>query len=270
MIERYFAVMSKLISHPIIPPCEFDVGRSPGDLWDWFSSKEFELDEYHRGQRSVVSDDEEFLNQFLWHPNSRFFWDEVRPIAHCARVGLFGDNVRIRISVQCEPYDAVVIDELTNKEVFIEATSTVDGQHEKMNFRHRRLYGRSPAFQRIKYDGTKNTKYTIPNIYDSTDKPIAASVKNISEKLWEIISNRIRAKERKNYRHGIWLIVSFDDFLTFGSERKVAGLLEERLAAECLGRSQFRKIVLAGCKGRILIDACNSEETRTSAFILAP
>jgi len=194
--------MSKLAEHPILPPREIQRLRNPSELLDWFSSKETELDVYLDEKQSTITDDEEFFDKHLWHQNTRFFWLEICPIAHCARARLFSEGACMSISTEYQSYDATVEDNLNGGKTFIEATSTVDGQDEKISFLHRRLYGRSPAFQKIKYDGTKNTSYKIPNSYNSGDKPIATGVDEIFEKLWEKISKRIRAKETKNYPIG--------------------------------------------------------------------
>lgn len=266
----YVAAMPKLIDHPIVPRSDFEIERTPEELWDWFTSRELELDEYHSGQRAIIADDEEFLDQVLWHPNARFFWDEIRPIAHCARVELFGENALIIISTQCEPYDAIVVDKLTEEKIFLEATSTMDGQDQRMNYRHVKQYGRSPAFQKIRYEGNNNTGFDIPNVYESDEKPIAVGVDEVASKLWDTINTRIKEKEKKGYPDKTWLIVSFEDFLTFNSEDRMVKILEALLTIEVLGKSQFSSIVLAGCAGRILINADNRETPRTSVVISAP
>lgn len=262
--------MSKLKNHPIIPLSDFEIERAPDGLWGWFSSKELELDEYHRGQREIISDDEEFLERVLLHSNCQFFWDEVRPIAHCARIGLFSQSALIRISTQCEPYDGIVTDRLANKKMFLEATSTVEGQDRKISFLHAKRYKKSPAYQKIRYERGRNTGYIIPNAYKSEDEPIPVDADEIIKKLWSVIKNRIDKKEKKNYCDKTWLIVSFEDFLAFRSEARLARFLAEHLEAEVLGRTQFSRVILAGCEGRILIDADNEKDPKASVMVSIP
>lgn len=255
-------------SHPILPLCDFLRQRKPLEFWDWFSAKENELSEYHRSQKPTASYDE--MWRILRHPSGNKFWYEARPLANCAKAGLLGDDILINLTINCEKHDAVTIQEGVDKPYLIQLTTTADGQAEKMSYLHRRTYGRSPAFQKVRYEGTQNTGYQISDFYgpDNTEL-IAASLDEISDALWMKISMQIRKKSKKNYPNINCLIVDFEDSLTFKSEDKMAEKLYGRMEGDILDNAPFERIILAGSAGRILVDV-NKQNRSQNLVIVSP
>lgn len=220
--------------------------RSPAQLLQWVEQKLAEFSDWHDALRRALPPEGRHKAEDQLYSNwvTKKLFEEIRPLAEfVAAKWLFEEGVRVKPTLSNNSYDAVVI--LPEEGAFkVEITTTIDGQQAVIQREHMRKYGYAPAAREIEYQGTKKRGYTF-------QETPSEAVESRSLRLMEFfrIVERFEAKSRKLYPESAWLLIAFDDYVGFHSQRDVdelASLVELNIVPRL---RTFSKLFLIGQSG---------------------
>jgi hypothetical protein len=245
-------LVRELRKHPLLDRDDMQSERTPSDLMLWVDQKDVAF-QYRQDElrRQLPHKDyckaEDALYQ---HPLTKIFMEEIRPLAFFAsRKFGYREDVRIKPCVGNQNYDAIVNDMLCRDIIHVETTTTLDGHETKIQIEHMRRYGSAPAFTQIQYTGTANKGYRIQQT-----QPIGVEREDMHNREFTRIRKRFIAKNKKEYPEGTWLLVAFDDYLGFTSQRDIRKLTAFAAREISPNAQNFGKIILMGWSGENWIE----------------
>lgn len=148
-----------------------------------------------------------------------------------------------------EQFDAVIVDELSNRTIYVEISYAKDGHDERLRLDVLNEKGSVNALGQVEVSGTKasgNQKVSVRNE--------AVNLDVVRNEALKLVEQRLVDKCDDRYGENHILIIVFDDYLPFHTEED-REILEERVKSLASNLNpKFMSIFLLGASGKHLIN----------------
>ena len=224
----------------ILTESEMELSRTPLALSEWVNKKSEEL--------SASRESKIYARSGKKLPKK--FYEEIRPLSlFASRMYDNREDIKLKPNLGNEEFDAVIIDESSNRTIYVEISYAKDGYDDRLRLDVLNEKGTVNALGQIEVSGTKasgNRKISVRNE--------AVKHNEIMSKALKLVERRIADKCDGRYGENHILIIVFDDYLPFRTDEDRELLEESVKSLASKLNPKFMNIFLLGASGKNLIN----------------
>lgn len=218
----------------ILNRADMELSRTPRELCDWVDARAAEL--------SKTKDGKAYARSGALLPKK--FWEEIRPLGLFALCRYGNEGVRCTPNLTNDNYDGKIeLSKPLASHVYIEMTYAKDGYDERLRLNVLTEKGDVNALGKLTVTGTKASGQTIKVEDEGVDHT------DVRKAALELVKERLRGKNNKQYGKDHILVVVVDDYLAFRTDKDKEVLMSYTKAALSRLNLNVGAVYLLGSSG---------------------